>query len=97
MGDFEADGLRLAVRGGGFSGKVSGRITGLPDIDRTRIDTRLHDFLLTSNGLEDFLSQWTSGNDPEFSRFAKGLLFSMNGRASGLLNNLLGTCSSPRM
>lgn len=88
VSDFEIDGLRLAVRGGGFSGKVSGRITGLPDIDKTRIDTRLHDFLLTSDGLEDFLSQWTSGNDPEFSRFAKGLLFSMNGRASGLLNNL---------
>lgn len=86
--DFDIDDMRIAVEGGDFSGTVSGRVTGLPDIERTHIDARLKNFLMTSRGLGDFIGEWTHGKDIEMDRFAKGMLFSMHGGAAGYLNDL---------
>ena len=86
--DFQLDGLRIAVDGGGFSGKVSGRISGLPEIEMTRIDARLHDFLMTTEGLEGFVSEWSRGKNIGLGKFARGILLAVNGKASGRLDDL---------
>ena len=88
VSDFDIDGLRLGIEGGNMSGRISGKVTGLPEIKKTRIDARLFDFLLTSDGLGDFISEWSDGQEMEFGRFAKGLMFSLDGKATGRLDDL---------
>ena len=73
---------------GGFSGTVNGRMTGLPDIERTTIDATIRKFHLTSEGLGNFVSEWTHGNKVDLSRFAKGIIFMVDGSAKGLLNRM---------
>ena len=45
---------------GGFSGIVNGSLTGLPDIDNTRINATVRNFHLTTDGLGRFVSDSTS-------------------------------------
>jgi hypothetical protein len=73
---------------GGFSGTVNGTMTGLPDIDRTRIDATVKDFQLTAEGLGLFVSEWTREGKVDLSRFAKGTTFMVDGSAEGLLNSM---------
>ena len=77
VSDFLIDGLRLGMEGSRFSGKVSGRISGLPDISQTRLDAGLREFLLTSEGLDRFIGEWMDGKDLGLGEYAKGILFSM--------------------
>ena len=73
---------------GGFSGTVNGTMTGLPDIDRTRLDATVKDFQLTAEGLGRFVSEWTREGKVDLSRFAKGTTFMVDGSAEGLLNSM---------
>jgi len=86
--DFEISGMRIATEGGMFSGTVSGRIAGLPDISATRLQVSLDDFLLTTDGLSRFIGEWSREKAPDLGRFAKGILFSMDGYAGGSLDRL---------
>lgn len=88
VSDFLIDGLRLGMEGSRFSGKVSGRISGLPDISQTRLDAGLSEFLMTSDGLDRFIGEWMEGKDLGLGEFAKGILFSMYGGVSGTLDDL---------
>ena len=74
---------------GGFSGTVNGRMTGLPDINKTRLDATIKNFNMTADGLGRFVSEWTpEGNEVDLSRFAKGTIFMVDGSAKGLLNKM---------
>ncbi len=86
--DFEVIDFRLASKAGGFSGTVDGRMTGLPDIEKTRLDVRINKCNLTSKGLGLFLSEWTKGKDIDLSGFAKGHTFMVDAGARGPLNSL---------
>ena len=85
--DFEVRNVQVALKGGGFSGKVSGRMTGIPEIMQTRFDAKVSNMLFTSEGLGDFISEWMDEGELDMSRFAKGMMFSLEGRANGLLND----------
>ena len=74
---------------GGFSGTVNGSMTGLPDINKTRLDATIKNFNMTAEGLGRFVSEWTpEGNEVDLSRFAKGTIFMVDGSAKGLLNKM---------
>lgn len=74
---------------GGFSGTVNGSMTGLPDINKTRLDATIKNFNMTADGLGRFVSEWTpEGNKVDLSRFAKGTIFMVDGSAKGLLNKM---------
>ena len=74
---------------GGFSGTVNGSMTGLPDINKTRLDATIKNFNMTADGLGRFVSEWTpEGNEVDLSRFAKGTIFMVDGSAKGLLNKM---------
>ena len=88
VNDFEVKDMNIAVKEGGFSGKVNGRITGIPEIEDTRIDARVSNLMMTSKGAGDFLSAWMQEGELNLSKFAKGILFYLNGHAYGPLNNL---------
>ena len=88
ISDFEVKDIKIAVKGGGFSGIVNGRITGLPETENMRIDARLRNFLMTSKGAGEFLSEWMRDGELDLSEYAKGIMFSLSGRVSGPLNRL---------
>lgn len=87
--DFGFTDVNIASHDGGFSGKASGRLTGLPDIDKTRMNVRLDRFALTTRGLEDFIAKWMDKEDvPDLSKYAQGTTFILNAKGSGPLNRL---------
>ena len=88
VSDFEVKDINIAVKGGGFSGIVNGRITGLPETEDMKIDARLRNFLMTSRGAGEFLSAWMRDSELDLSDYAKGIMFSLSGRVNGPLNKL---------
>ena len=74
VNDFQVQDVKVALKGGGFSGKVNGRMTGIPEIETTRLNARVSDMLFTTEGLGDFISEWMDeGEELDLSGFAKGV------------------------
>ena len=88
VNDFTVSDVDVSSYAGGFAGTVNGRMTGIPQIEKTRIDAKLSRCILTADGLGRFLSEWKDGEDLDLSGFAKGITFYANGRAKGLLDHL---------
>jgi len=87
--DFTFTDVAVESESGGFKGRTSGRMTGLPEIEDTRLSADLNDFTVTSTGLEDFISQWIKGEKkPDIDRYARGTSFHINGKGSGFMNSL---------
>lgn len=86
--DFNVSGIRLEASEGGFSGTISGRMTGLPSIDSTMIDASFDGMRMTSRGLGRFVSCWMKEGSLEIGKFAPGTVFGMKADAKGLLNRL---------
>lgn len=85
--NFSLNNLRVATEDGGFSGTVNGKMTGIPDIGNTTLKAGISKSLITSDGLGRFLSEWMKEGELDFSRYAKGILFSLDGEVDGLLNS----------
>ena len=89
VNDFQVQDVKVALKGGGFSGKVNGRMTGIPEIETTRLNARVSDMLFTTDGLGDFISEWMDeGEELDLSGLAKGVLFSLDGKVKGTLNDM---------
>lgn len=88
MTDFELEDMRMIAAERGFSGTLSGRVSGLPEVDKMNIDARLSRFLITTDGLDSFIREWSPAMKFDMSRYAKGIMFSMDGRVRGRLNRL---------
>ena len=88
VSDFDIKNLNIAVKEGGFSGKLDGSITNITEIEKAKIDINLSKFLMTSRGTGDFISAWMKEGDLDLSKYAKGIMFSLSGRARGSINNL---------
>lgn len=86
--DFMVRNVRVASLAGGFSGTVNGRMTGIPDIENTRIDATVSKLLLTADGLGRFLSEWMHEGELDLSDYAKGMTFMAEAKAKGLLDDL---------
>ena len=97
ISDFEIKDINIAVKEGGFSGTINGRITGLPEVEDIKIDAKLSKFLVTARGMGDFISAWMQEGELDLDDYAKGIMFSLNGRAKGPLNNLKAQVSLSSM
>ena len=87
--DFMVTDMDIDSKAGGFKGRISGRISGLPEIEDTYVDARLSGFVVTSRGIGDFVSQWMPGEEKlDISRIAKGTVFRLNGKGSGMMDRL---------
>ncbi len=86
--DFDIVNLKVASGAGGFSGTVNGRMTGLPDIEKTRIDAKVDKFNMTADGLGKFLSEWMHEGELDLGRYAKGYTFMVEATVRGLLNSM---------
>ena len=88
VNDFTVSNIEFSSYAGGFSGTVNGRMTGLPEIERTAIDATVSKCILTTEGLGRFLSEWSKGEEIDMSGLAKGITFAVSGKAHGLLDHL---------
>lgn len=86
--NFFIHGIRLVTAEGGFGATVSGSMTGLPDIDRSRIDAKLKNLHFTADGLGRFISGWTPGKELDLSEYAKGTIFMADAKAKGTFDEL---------
>lgn len=88
VNDFSFTDMKIASYAGGFSGVANGRMTGIPEIESTRIEARIDRFNLTGEGLGLFLSEWMHEGELDLGRYAKGHTFMVNAKAEGLLDEL---------
>ena len=86
--DFDIINLNFASAEGGFSGGISGSMSGLPEIGSTSIDARIKGLNFTSKGLSQFLSHWMKDGEIDFSDYAKGIIFMTDAKTRGRLNDL---------
>lgn len=86
--DMNISGVKVSSAAGGFAATVNGSMKGIPDIENTSIKARLSECNLTTEGLGLFLSEWKTGGDIDLSRYAKGMIFTLDAEAEGLLNAL---------
>ena len=87
--NFTFSDIRINSEAGGFRGKASGLMRGLPDIEKTYLNARLDDFKLTTKGLGKFITEWMMGKGSmDISRYAAGSDFSLVARGSGMMNAL---------
>ena len=85
--DFTVMNVKVSSEAGGFSGVVNGRIKGIPDIENTKIDARVSNLLLTSEGLGLFISEWMHEGKLDLGDYARGMTFMAEAKAKGLLND----------
>ncbi len=87
--NFTFSDIRINSDAGGFKGKASGLMRGLPDIENTYLDARLDDFRLTTKGLSKFISEWMTGKGTlDLGRFAEGSEFALAAKGAGMMNEL---------
>ena len=87
--DFTFSDFRFNSKAGGFKGRASGRLAGLPYLESTYINARLEGFRFTTRGLDGFLAQWMKNKTGlDIGRYAEGTEFTLDGTASGKLDDL---------
>ncbi len=86
--DFTFSDIRINSTAGGFRGKASGRLKGLPEIEDTYLEARLDDFTFTTRGLDRFISEWMGGKSLDLDKFAEDTRFALKARGSGMMNAL---------
>lgn len=96
--DLGINNLKFHDRHSGLSGKIDGRMTGLPDTDRFGVSLRLEDFVTTTGGIENLVCSFSPDSNVNLSEMAKGQVFHINADISGPMNRIraefnIGTAS----
>ena len=86
--DFSIKDVTVAAQEGVFAGTVNGHLSGLPDVEDTRISAKARNFSIDTEGLGKFVTQWMQGDTLDLSRFAKKSIFDLNADVSGSLNKM---------
>ncbi len=86
--NFNIINLKAESLAGGFTGTINGSLTGLPEIEDTRINASVRGFKMTCEGLGKFLSVWNPDSDIDLSRYAKGQTMLVDATAKGLINSM---------
>ena len=80
--------IHLKEHASGVQARVDGTISGLPDIQETRLDYTVRDFRFTPSGLGTFIQEWAPDTRLDLGKFGKGMDFRLDATAKGLLNDL---------
>ena len=89
VNDFSIYDIKVNSHYGGFSGTLSGKMTGLPDIGSTTLNVDTKDFSITTDGLGNFISQWMpSDKTPDIGKYAEKAIFSLDAGVKGLINDM---------
>ncbi|MGN1210400.1 MAG: translocation/assembly module TamB domain-containing protein [Candidatus Cryptobacteroides sp.] len=86
--DLRVSGLDFRTPDGSFGGKVSGKISGIPDLDMV-LNFDITGLNFTMKSLDRFVSCWVPGkNTLGLKDLAPGMKLRMTGKTRGSLNNL---------
>ena len=88
IGDFAIKGFSFKERTSGVQGRVDGKMTGLPDINATRMEYKVKDFQFGLEGLGTFIQEWAPGAKMDLGKLGRGTDFSLDATAQGTLNRL---------
>lgn len=86
--NFSVSDIRIDSHDGGFSGRVDGRIRGIPEVHDMRINATVSELAMTAEGLGKFVSEWSKDTMLDFSAIGKGMVFKGKAYADGFLNHL---------
>lgn len=86
--NFNIHDIRFAQEDGGFSGRVSGTMKGIPDIEETSLEASVKGLNFTAEGLGNFLSKWMHEGKADLGRFAKGIIFMTDAEVDGKLDDM---------
>ena len=89
VNDFTVEDLHVAMEGGGFSGIVNGRMTGIPEVMTTTIEGNIRNGRLTTKGLSKFVTHWMPTGNLDLTDLAPNKVFNISGNVNGTLNNMV--------
>ena len=72
----------------GLEGIFNGRIYGLPEVEDMNIDVDITDLKITTAGAEAIAKDWSYLPELDIKTYAARTEFNLNGRLTGLLNNM---------
>ena len=81
------DGIKISLSDGSFAGTVNGLLSGIPDVEKMRIDGKVSACRFTAKGVDRMVNAWTEERIP-FDGYAKRQSFLMDCEVSGPLNSL---------
>ena len=88
VSDFDLRGLQFREHASGVSGRVDGHMSGLPDIETTRMDYKVKDLSFTMDGLATFIHEWSPGTQLNLRKLARGTDFNLDAEVKGTLDRL---------
>ena len=88
VSDFAVRGLDIREHGSGVTGRVTGTMKGLPDIETSLLDFRVQDFRFGLDGLGTFFQEWAPDTKLNLGKMGRGTDFRLDATAKGLLNRL---------
>ena len=91
VSDFYVNKLRFTEKGSGVSGGISGRCTGLPDINAMLLDADVHDLTFRTDQLGSVIGNFAKGSDIDLSAYAPGQTLTLNGNVRGPMNGITFT------
>ena len=89
VNDFKLENLTVEDIENGVKVQVSGRMSGLPDTDATRLDFQIRKLEFGLDHLGGFVEAWAPDTGLDLSTIAKGERFTFKGRVDGLLNQMI--------
>lgn len=88
VGDMSVSNLGFTEQASGISGIISCSATGLTDMPDMTVGAELSKFRFTTGELTAVLREWMPGKAPDLRKYAPGVEFELNAKASGPLNRL---------
>ena len=88
VSDLDISGLTFSEPDSGTSGRLSGHITGLPDIGGMTMDVSAEDLEFTTAGLTGLIREATGNDKVDLRAYAPGQNITANAKVKGSLNAL---------
>ena len=85
---FKVQNLRIEDLDNGIIAQADGTMTGLPELDTTRMDFHIKEFSFTLDKLDTFVMAWSPESELNLNAFAPGERFTLRGHGQGLMNHL---------
>ena len=88
VGNFAVKGLTFKEHASEVQARVDGTMTGLPDIQNTRMDWRVKDLRFGLGGLGTFIQEWAPDAKMDLGKLGRGTDFNLDATVQGTLNRL---------
>ena len=88
VNDFKVENLSVDSKAGGFKGTLNGMMKGLPDVMHTSLSANVRGFLLTTDGLGKFVTEWMPEDSLDISMFGPETVFRLDADVDGLLDQM---------